>query len=391
MNHHIKNNLTPPINKKVAINTRALMLNKLDGIGWFTYQVVQRWVEKNPEVQFYFLFDRPYDRSFVFGKNVTPIVVSPPARHPLLWFIWYEWMIPRALEKINPDVFISLDTYTSTRWKGRKITAIHDIAFALFNGQVDSLTEKFLRYFTPKYIQCSEKIVTVSHSTKKDLIDFYHCPESKIIVSNNAASEVYKPLTQNEIIQFKQDHTNGCDYFIFVGSIHPRKNVVNLLNAFEAYKRKSQNKTKLVLIGRIWKYAEMTEYLYSMKFKGEVIFIPHSTPEVIARWVASSIALLLISVYEGFGVPIIEAMACGVPVICSNVSSMPEVAGDAAIFVSPNNMEEISNALSEIENNRSLRKHLSEKAILQSKKYNWNQAADAIWEAIDAKKKTGIK
>jgi glycosyltransferase involved in cell wall biosynthesis len=367
---------------KIAINTRSLLSNKLDGIGWFTYQVVKRWVESNPNVHFYFLFDRPYDASFIFGKNVTPIVVSPPARHPFLWYIWYEWMIPRELGKINPDIFISLDTYTSTRWQGRKITAIHDIAFALFDGQVGSLTEKFLRYFTPKYIQCSEKIVTVSHSTKKDLEDFYNCPESKIIVSNNAASEVYKPMSAENIFQFKLDNTLGCDYFIFVGSIHPRKNVVNLLKAFEIYKRKSKNKTKLILIGRIWSYNEMTDYLRSMAFKDEVIIIPHSTPEVVAQWVASSIALLMVSVYEGFGVPIIEAMACGVPVICSNVSSMPEVAGNAAIFVSPNNIEEVSNALTEIENNSILRIGLSEKAIIHSKKYNWEDAAEVIWEAI---------
>lgn len=359
------------------------MLHKLDGIGWFTYHIVKRWVEKNPGVHFYFLFDRPYDNSFIFGKNVTPIVVSPPARHPFLWYVWYEWMIPRELEKINPDVFISLDTYTSTRWKGRKITAIHDIAFALFDGQVGSLTEKFLRYYTPKYIQCSDKIVTVSHSTKKDLVDFYNCPESKIIVSNNAASSVYQPMSSERIFQFKLENIQSCDYFIFVGSIHPRKNVVNLLKAFETYKRKSQNNTKLVLIGRIWKYNEMREYLSLMAFKNEVVLVPHSSPEVIAQWVASSIALLMVSIYEGFGVPIIEAMACGVPVICSNVSSMPEVAGDAAIFVSPNNIEEISNALSEIEQNSTLRNLLSVNALTQSRKYNWEDAAEVIWEAIE--------
>lgn len=374
--------MTPQPLKKVAINTRALMLNKLDGIGWFTYQVVKRWVEKNPEVQFYFLFDRPFDSSFIFGDNVTPIIVSPPARHPLLWYLWYEWMIPRELDKINPDIFISLDTYTSTRWQGRKITAIHDIAFALFDGQVDSLTEKFLRYYTPKYIECSEKIVTVSHSTKKDLIDFYNCPESKIIVSNNAASSVYLPMSSGSIAQFKLDNTDGCDYFIFVGSIHPRKNVANLLKAFEAYKTNNRSNTKLVLIGRIWKYAEMTDYLSSMAFKDEVILIPHSTPEIIAQWVASSIVLLMVSIYEGFGVPIIEAMACGVPVICSNVSSMPEVAGNAAILISPHNIEEIANALSEIGQNIDLRNQLSANAIPQSKKYSWDKAAEVIWEAI---------
>lgn len=139
--------MTTLTTKKIAINTRVLMPNKLDGIGWFTYQVVKRWVEKNPDVEFYFIFDRSYDSSFIFGKNVTPIVLSPPARHPILWYLWFEWMIPRLLNRLNPDVFVSLDTYTTTRWKGKKITGIHDIAFALFDGQVSWLTEKFFRHY----------------------------------------------------------------------------------------------------------------------------------------------------------------------------------------------------------------------------------------------------
>lgn len=359
------------------------MLHKLDGIGWFTYQVVKRWVLNNPDVEFYFLFDRPYDASFIFSQNVKPIVVQPPARHPFLWYIWYEWMIPRELNKINPDVFISLDTYTTTRWKGRKITAIHDIAFALFDGHLDRLTEMFLRYYTPKYIALSEKIITVSNSTKNDLIQFYHCPEDKIVVSNNAASDLYKPLSKDRISNFKNEHTQSCDYFIFVGSIHPRKNIVRLLKAFEYFKNSRESTTKLVLIGSIWKYQEMQAYYQTMKYKDEVILLPHSPPELIAEWVASAIGLIMISIYEGFGVPIVEAMACGVPVICSNISSMPEVAGNAAILVSPYHIEEIAQAMSQIDTDVECRERLAKQALTQAAKYQWDDAADAIWQVID--------
>ncbi len=375
-------NLTKSAPQKIAINTRVLIPDKLDGIGWFTYQVVKRWVEKNPDIQFYFLFDRPYDSSFIFGKNVTPVVVWPPARHPLLWYIWFEWMIPRVLNKIKPDIFISLDTYTSVRWKGRKITGIHDIAFALFDGQVDQLTEKFFRHYTPKYISTSEKIITVSNSTKNDLLNFYHCPEDKIVVSTNAAAEFYQPLKEEEIKKFKRENTQGCDYFIFVGSIHPRKNVLNLLKAFERYKKQYNNQVKLVLIGRIWKYEDVTNYLRQMSSKSDVIQIPHSPPEIIAKWVGSAIALVMVSIYEGFGVPIVESMACGVPVICSNISSMPEVAGNAAILVSPHNIEEIAEAMHSMESNHNLRETLSKNALIQAAKYDWDTAAEVIWEAI---------
>ena len=98
---------------KIAVNTRLLLKNKLEGIGWFTYESLKRIVLSHPEHDFYFIFDRKYDDEFVFAKNVTPIVVGPPARHPLLHFIWYEISIPRVLKRINPDVFISPDALLS--------------------------------------------------------------------------------------------------------------------------------------------------------------------------------------------------------------------------------------------------------------------------------------
>lgn len=368
---------------KIAVNTRALMKGKLDGIGWFTYQVVKRWVENNPQHTFYFLFDRPYDESFVFGKNVVPIIIPPPARHPILWYIWYEWMIPARLKKINPDIFISLDTYTSTRWKGKKITGIHDVAFALFDGQVGAFTQWFLRFFTPKYIQTSDKIVTVSHASKNDLVRVYHCPVDKIIISNNAPAEEYKPLKVDEIIQFKETHTGGNDFFLFVGSIHPRKNVLTLLRAFEQYRRTHSSNEKLVLIGRMsWKYSDVKDYLDQMEFKHDVIQISHSTPLIISQWMASTKALMLVSFYEGFGVPLVEAMACGVPIICSNVSSMPEVVGEAAMLVSPKNENEIVEAMKKISTDNELRDRLIANGKNQVLNYTWDAASEIIWKNI---------
>lgn len=135
------------------------------------------------------------------------------------------------------------------------------------------------------------------------------------------------------------------------------------------------------MIGRIWKYEDVTNYLNQMSSKSDVIQIPHSPPKINCK-VVSSIALVMVSIYEGFGVPIVESMACGVPVICSNISSMPEVAGNAAILVSPHNIEEIAEAMHSIESNYNLRETLSKNALIQSAKYDWDNTAEVIWEAI---------
>jgi len=120
---------------RIAINTRFLLKDKLEGIGWYTYEISKWLVEKHPEHEFIFFFDRPFDKSFIFGKNVTPVVLSPPARHPVLWYLWFEFVIPKALKKYKADLFFSPDGYLSLKTKVKTITVIHDIASFHFPGQ----------------------------------------------------------------------------------------------------------------------------------------------------------------------------------------------------------------------------------------------------------------
>lgn len=365
------------------MNTRLLLNNQLEGIGWFSYNILKILATKYPEHTFYYIFDRPYDQQFIFGDNVIPVVVSPPARHPILWYVWYEWSVARVLKKIKADVFLSMDSYTSIGATIPKITVIHDIAFVFFERQMPRLTQWYMRYFTPKFIESSDLVVTVSESTKNDMMSYYHTPESKIIVANNASSPSFQPMSEQDILRFKSEKTNQCDYFVYVGSIHPRKNVLNLLKAFEIYKNQMKDKVKLVLIGRFaWQSEDVSSYYESMMGREDVIFISHSSQSEISQWLAASLALVYVPLYEGFGIPLVEAMASHTPIICSDVSSMPEVVGDAGILVDCLNPFEIAQAMKSYAQNDSLRQEYILKGIERSKKYTWEHAANKIWEAI---------
>ena len=114
----------------IAVNTRLLLPEKLEGIGWFTRETLSRITNDHPEHQFLFIFDRPYADEFIFSGNITPIVLSPPTRHPILWFIWFELQIPRILRKYKADLFFSPDGYLSLNTRVRQLAAIHDINFA---------------------------------------------------------------------------------------------------------------------------------------------------------------------------------------------------------------------------------------------------------------------
>ena len=123
----------------IAVNTRFLLDQRLEGIGWFTYETLRRLVQWYPAYQFIFFFDRPYHPRFVFGDNVTPVVLFPPARHPFLFYAWFEWSVARALNKYQADLFISTDGFLSLSTKVPTLLVIHDIAHVHFSNQVKYL------------------------------------------------------------------------------------------------------------------------------------------------------------------------------------------------------------------------------------------------------------
>ena len=128
---------------RIAVNTRFLLKNKLEGIGWFTYETVKRLVENHPEHEFYFFFDRPFEEEFIFGKNVHPIVLFPPARHPVLYFIWFEYSVANALKVYKIDVFLSPDNFLTLRTKVPTVLVTHDIAHLHFPEQVNFFDRKY--------------------------------------------------------------------------------------------------------------------------------------------------------------------------------------------------------------------------------------------------------
>ena len=213
----------------IAVNTRFLLKDKLEGIGWFTYQTLKRITANHPEHQFYFFFDRPYNEAFIFSSNVHPIVLFPPARHPFLWYWWFEWAIPKALKKVKADIFLSTDGYLSLSTNIKTILVIHDLAFEYFPSYINTLASKFYRYFTPKYAKKANKIITVSNYSKNDIASRYRIDKTKIDVVFNGSDSSYKPLSIEEQLKIKQQYTKGKNYFLFVGAIHPRKKYIAII------------------------------------------------------------------------------------------------------------------------------------------------------------------
>ncbi|MFA5329637.1 MAG: glycosyltransferase family 1 protein [Prolixibacteraceae bacterium] len=367
----------------IAVNTRLLIQGKLEGIGWFTRETLMRITRDHPEHQFIFIFDRPYADEFVFSKNITPIVLWPPTRHPVLWFIWFEIQIPGILKKYKADLFFSPDGYLSLKSGIKQLAAIHDINFAHRPKDLPWLKAKYYNFFFPRFAKKAKRIVTVSFFSKEDINRTYKIDSDKVDVVYNGVNNLYTPIPEENRFAIREAYSGGMDYFLFIGSLHPRKNICGLLRAFDAFKTSVETDTKLLIVGEsMFKTADIEMTYEGMRYKSDVVFTGRLTNEELHKVLGVSLALTFVPFFEGFGIPVIEAMNAGVPVICSNTTSLPEVGGNAVLYVDPFSLNQIKDAMIRIYQDKALRDSLIEKGFVQKDKFSWDKTAELLWGSI---------
>jgi glycosyltransferase involved in cell wall biosynthesis len=352
-------------------------------MGWFAWHTLKRMTESHPETEFIFFFDRPWSEEFVFGTNVTPVALFPQARHPFLYYCWFEYAVPAALKKYKADVFYSPDGYLSLSTAIPQLGVMHDLNFEHYPDDLPFLTRHYYRYFFPKFAAKAARLATVSEYSKQDIMKCYGISGEKIDVVYNGVNDLYRPVTENQKQQIRNRYTGGAPYFIFVGMLHQRKNIANLLRAFEQFKKQKTTPVKLLIVGhRKWWTSEMESVFRSMEHADDVVFTGRQPIEELVQMVASAMAMTYVSYFEGFGVPIVEAMKCGVPVITASLTSMPEVSGDAALIVDPFNVNEIAGAMQQIESDAELRNTLGTKGIARAEAFSWEKTTEKIWNGL---------
>ncbi len=368
---------------RIAINTRLLLKNKLEGIGWFTLETVKRIVCNHPEHEFIFIFDRSYSKEFIFSDNVTPVVIGPPARHPFLFYLWFEHRIPSVLKKHRADLFLSPDGYLSLKTNVPQLAVIHDISFWHRPEDIPWMKERYYSYFFPRFAHKASRIATVSVYSKNDIAGSFGIDPSKIDVVYDGVNEGFKPSSLQEQEFIREKYSGGFAYFLYVGALHPRKNIAGLLRAFELYRKNTSRQVKLIIVGsEMHKTAEIFEILETMYFKDDVIFTGRISEKELNRIYSAALALTYVPFFEGFGIPIAEAMSAGVPVICSDTTSMPEVGGDAVLYVNPSKVEQIAKAMEKVAASPDLRAELIKKGFIQKSKFSWDKTSCLLWDSI---------
>jgi glycosyltransferase involved in cell wall biosynthesis len=262
---------------------------------------------------------------------------------------------------------------------------IHDLNFEHYPQHLPWLISLYYRKFTPRMANAADRIVTVSEFSKSDIFNQYGVDNEKVDVVYNGANPMFSPVQTGIQKSFREKFTQSLPFFLFVGMIHPRKNLAKQLAAFDLFRENAANPPhKFLIVGEKWIIdSELKIVLSSMKFKDDVIFTGRLGVDELSVAAGSATAIMYVSLFEGFGIPILEGYYAETPVITSNVSSMPEVAGDAALCVNPHNASDIAQAMSSLAQDMDLRRMLIERGRKRREEFSWDKSADLMWKAIE--------
>ncbi len=371
----------------IAVNAIFFNSANLEGYGHYTVSIFKLLVKQYPQHQFVFVYDRPHPTDLIIGENVESITVAPAARHIPAFFYWYNISAALAVKKIKADVWVQPYGFCSLSTSVPQVLVVHDLAFKHFPQHISWTQRWHYAAMTPRFLKKAKRVVTVSEFSKQDIIQSYPQLALDPTVISGAARSGFVPLSWEEKEQVKEAYTEGYEYFLCVGGINPRKNMMHILKAFSLFKKWHKSNMKLVFAGRLaWQYQEFVEKLKTFKYRNDVVLTGYVAEAILQKLTGAAYASLYVTHFEGFGLPIVEAMQSGVPVVVGNNSSMPEVGGEAVLYADASDPENIASQMQALYRNEKMREKLIQKGLEQAALYSWEQAAQLFWKEILATK-----
>lgn len=353
------------IDARLVYHTRA-------GIGEYMLRLTQALAETCPDQQFTLLQDARSRQALVQADNVAVARTRVPAHHRA-----EQLLLPWVVRGLHVDVFHSPDFIPPFRARVPSVITIHDLAFLIYPH---FLTKDAARYYgqIDRAVRHADQIIAVSHSTKNDLVRMLGTPEDKITVIYEAAGPIFRPLDRAASWRHVHDiYGLPEDYILFVSTIEPRKNIGALLRAYRRLRDDYRLTPDLALGGAPgWLSEDVYALVDELNLRPHCHFLGRVAAHDLVHLYNAARVLVHPAFYEGFGLTPLEAMACGTPVIVSNVSSLPEVVSDAAILIDPQHDEEISVALWRIYTDEALFESLRLKGLQRAAAFSWRRAAE---------------
>lgn len=362
---------------KIALDARGINWYAGTGIGTYTSQIIKHMLELD-RTNAYLLFWWGDNYRNLCNDNVEIHIASK--RHKRFFEDFY---MPQSLEKNAIDLYhvpqngIGLSLGLPSNQSCAQVATIHDlIPYVMPETVGRSYLKKFLATM-PQIIQNSNRIITVSEFSKRDIMRVFNVEENLINVTPLAAEDYFKPMDKSEAKSYINQKYHIRDPFIlYVGGFSPRKNVRSILLAFTRACHHLSKNYKVVILGTAKdEHAYLLSLCETLQISSSVLFAGYVPNEDLPFFYNACSVFVYPSMYEGFGLPPLEAMSCGTPVITSNVSSIPEVVGDSALMINPSDTEDLRNALEAVLENDALSAELSAKGYARSKNFSWKKTA----------------
>lgn len=345
----------------VVVNARFLT-QKVTGVQRFAMEICLQLKTMLKEVEFVTPSDVIQKEAY---QELNAKIIGSHHGH-----LWEQLDLPKYLKSKGMPLLVNLANSGPLFYKN-KIVTIHDVAYKVFP---QTYPKSFLLYYNlmiPRLLNGSRHVVTVSQYSKEEICKFYHVGKDKVSVVYNAVSEIFKPTTAN----------NGENYFLAVSSMNYRKNFIYILEAFCKYQEQG-GKECLYIIGDLknasFKEMDLSKYTSNPKIK----FLGRVSDEELIKYYNNAIAFVYPSFYEGFGIPPLEAQACGCPAICAKASCLPEVFGDSVLYCNPYDSDSLVSSFQKIISDNVLRKALQDKGFINTRKYSWENSAKRLRDII---------
>lgn len=358
---------------RIAIDA-TIIRKEITGTGFYIVNLLNGLVRYGASHEYFIFCDKDLLADYIEINKDNFHIIHKRFRNRIFRVFWQYFIFPLELKRLKVNLLHSPNYITPLIKAGFKIiVTIHDITFILFPEKFTITKRLLYKIMVPFFIKISDKVISVSENTKKDLISTLRVPEEKIAVTYETIPEYYYQKTADKEVSSKVLKKYGINkgYILFVGMIEPRKNIISLLKAF--YKLDSKLDLDLVIVGKKgWYYKDIEAYMAGMqnkKMKNSIIFTDYVPESEVKILYEEAVMFVYPALYEGFGLPPLQAMACGTPVITSNISSLPEVVGDAAIKVDPKDVDGLARNIILLSEDTVKKEELAAKGFKRSEKF----------------------
>ena len=370
---------------RIGLNAHLLNLTgnyRSAGINWYIHHLIQH-LEPASDLQYTVFLSEPrahFAQCAIARSHL-------PTHQPIVRIFWEQFLQPIALRHAQIDLLHALafagPVGISIPW----VVTIYDLSFMRYPDSFHPLNRMYLTWAVRWAVRRANYVIAISESTKRDLVELVGARPERIQVIYCGKDDAFTPPTNRAALAAWRAARGVPDKMIlFVGTIEPRKNIARLLRAFARAKRAARLPHRLVLIGaRGWKYAEVDQTIVQENLASDVLFVGYVPQEELPYWYQAADLFVYPSLYEGFGMPPLDAMASGTPVVTSNAASLPEVVGNAALQVPPTDETALSEAIIRALTDNALRAEMIARGLEQAARFCWTRAAretTALYRAV---------